>query len=723
MKIEKITIQNFRSYYGENLIEFNDGLTLVIGDNGDGKTTFFEVLEWLFDTRDAENKADNRNYPNFISAKRLSELSDDEKDVVRVEMLFDHDGKKLVEKQFIFSKDGDKVNIIDFHFKGYENIGSEREEIKGNKLLERCFDTAIRKYCLFKGESELNIFNNQEAMNLLLKYFSDIKDFDTYLKFTEYAEAESKKQAEKILKKDATNEKKINSLNDEIDEQNKSLAKIQTELNNNETETRKYTGFISNIEKNANISSALNDLNNRLDSLREKQKNLNDTVNENYTIRLLDDKWILCGFSEIFKDYQNKIYSVSKEKRRIEDEVKRQEGIVEGKQEVIDEFINTFAEGIIPLSVNVPDEYTMRDMINDEICKVCGREAKKGTEAYNFMVNKLNEFIKSQEPNQEPQEQSIFLNNFIRELEDFGRGSRDELGNLINLITENVNFNKTQKEEIEKLQNSINETVEEKIKLIAQSGNLTEQELTNQYHNITEWVSKKTDADKAIPLLKAKEEAILRKLAELQEEYYKIAKNSQGSIYVKIHTALEKINNAFNSAKNKNTDDFFKLLEEKSNQYLAKLNVEDFHGIIKLEQKILSNNEKTAKIVLRENHGNIIHNPNTALKTTVYMSVLFGIAEITNREREEDYPLIFDAPTSSFSDAKESDFFNVISGIKKQCIIFTKSFLIKTGSSGRNLLDINQIKSLNCTVYRIEKERPFDEKDLSTIRTTIEFIQ
>ena len=41
MRINKIIIKNFRSYYGENIFEFSKGLTLLIGDNGDGKTTFF----------------------------------------------------------------------------------------------------------------------------------------------------------------------------------------------------------------------------------------------------------------------------------------------------------------------------------------------------------------------------------------------------------------------------------------------------------------------------------------------------------------------------------------------------------------------------------------------------------------------------------------------------------------------------------------------------------
>ena len=50
MIIKNIRIRNFRSYYGENSFDFSNGLTLIIGDNGDGKTTFFEALQWLFNT-------------------------------------------------------------------------------------------------------------------------------------------------------------------------------------------------------------------------------------------------------------------------------------------------------------------------------------------------------------------------------------------------------------------------------------------------------------------------------------------------------------------------------------------------------------------------------------------------------------------------------------------------------------------------------------------------
>src|SRR5690606_29072370 len=102
---------------------------------------------------------------------------------------------------------------------------------------------------------------------------------------------------------------------------------------------------------------------------------------------------------------------------------------------------------------------------------------------------------------------------------------------------------------------------------------------------------------------------------------------------------------------------FLLLLEDKANQYLGKLNIEGFYGII----RFIKAADGTVRIALQDQNDRLITNPNQALKTTLYMSVLFAVSDMTAIKRENDYPLIFDAPTSSFSPQKESDFFKVIS--------------------------------------------------------------
>ena len=107
----------------------------------------------------------------------------------------------------------------------------------------------------------------------------------------------------------------------------------------------------------------------------------------------------------------------------------------------------------------------------------------------------------------------------------------------------------------------------------------------------------------------------------------------------------------------------------------------------------------------------------------MYMSVLFAISKITTLKRDEDYPLIFDAPTSSFGEFKEDVFYNIIDQIDKQCIIFTKDLLNFDRESGTRKLDYDKINQLSCSVYRIRKQEGYDEEDLSTIRTITEKIK
>ena len=105
------------------------------------------------------------------------------------------------------------------------------------------------------------------------------------------------------------------------------------------------------------------------------------------------------------------------------------------------------------------------------------------------------------------------------------------------------------------------------------------------------------------------------------------------------------------------------------------------------------------------------------------MALLFAVAKLTTLKHENDYPLIFDAPTSSFGGFKEDTFYNVIDTIDKQCVIVTKDLLNIDKTTGQKALDFDTINKLSCSVYRIEKVEPFNDKDLSTIQTVVKPIR
>ena len=147
---------------------------------------------------------------------------------------------------------------------------------------------------------------------------------------------------------------------------------------------------------------------------------------------------------------------------------------------------------------------------------------------------------------------------------------------------------------------------------------------------------------------------------------------------------------------------------------VTKSGTNDFKGTIRILEKANGQGEA----VLMNSDNTRIFNPNTALRTTYLMSVLFAIGKLATQRSETEFPLIFDAPTSSFTDAKETEFFNVISNLDKQVVIVTKSFL-KESSDGNLVLDQNKVNEVSGRVFRIEKKKPFDDKDLATIQTVI----
>ena len=176
MIIKEIRIKNFRSYYGDNnVFEFSDGLTLILGDNGDGKTTFFEALEWLFKT---ELDRGNQELEN-VSEMRKSKLEIGDMDEVSVFMSFEHNGFKSVEKSFTFERTGvSSFRAGKVNYTGYEDTDSGREQVSGKLLVNRCYDAFIQRFSMFKGESRLDVFDDKTALKTLVDKFSDIRAFD-----------------------------------------------------------------------------------------------------------------------------------------------------------------------------------------------------------------------------------------------------------------------------------------------------------------------------------------------------------------------------------------------------------------------------------------------------------------------------------------------------------------------------------------------------------------
>ncbi len=716
MIIKNITIENFRSYYRVNSIEIGNGLTLIIGANGDGKTTFYEALEWLFDTVDNMPKVDTK----YISKKRSAELVEMDSAHVRVSMTYLNDGnQRTVQKSFKFTKSlSGEISISNYSHELYIQNGTENEVKEGElaiRFFNRDFAPSIRKYCLFKGEHELNIFNKEEAMSYLIETFSQIRDFDPYLGFMKEAKRMAELATDHAIKADKKNSIAAKNLRLKISEEEKQIGTFEEELKKAINEKVNFQTLLEDLEKNKEASSALVDINSRLENLKAEKDKIQRSINENYTFRLLDEMWILMGFEPIAQEYRELVGKLDQEQRR--QQSKHDQEV--GAKKLVATIQKELSQGHVPLAINVPDENTMREMIDDEFCKVCNRPAPKGSDPYNYMKSRLEQFLASQKENDEQEEiEPLFKTAFIKELSDRYSVLHNNMNFLVrlnNYIDRAIQENLKKHLDVDKYSLNIERDEDRKKQILAQTEGLTEDQLVSAYNNISEWWKARTDAERQSEILQKKIENHQSKLDEYNEEYSKISENSSAAMYGRSSQAIRRILEAFITAKRRNKRDFLNQLEEVANKYLALLNKGDFRGYAQIEEKA----DNSAEMILIDTDGTRIYNPNTALKTTMYMSLLFAVAKLTTIKHENDYPLIFDAPTSSFTAAKESDFFGVIAGIKKQTIIVTKSFLTED-TEGNSKLDIERLNNIEAKKYRIEKKRPFNERDLSTIQTTVE---
>lgn len=721
MIIKEIIIKNFRSYYGENKFEFSDGLTLVIGDNGDGKTTFFDALQWLFNTSVENNSIDN------VSEMCKSELEVGETDETSVSMTFDHDGEKRIEKRFSF----ERISETSFRpqpitFRGFEANGAERGVVNGKTLIDRCFDAFIQRYSMFKGEATLNVFNNPAALKELVDKFSDIRKFDELLTMA----ASMEEKSNKAYTKECSSDKKIageaKSLESQLTRVSGEIFNKKKEIKEKENSVSVFSSKLEKLEKNQETSERYNEIATRLKNLKEKASKLSAQISMvDKNTALLDKLWVLCAFPPILKEFKTKSSALSKEKRKQSDDFLKQTAKEQGKQEALDELCGVLEGGATKLPWYLPDQETMEEMINDHICKVCGRPAPEGSEAFKFMLAKLNEYkehaaakLNAQKGKEDKKEKELFSSRYVEEIHSLSirlsGGKEEQVANIRTDIYDRLNLEERLKSDLDALRVKIQDTEDEKARLLIQAGNVSEEILQKNFTDVKGMFEQKGRAETRLVELRAELKELTTQRDDLQKKFDELnPQSNQVKVYRDVHRTFEAIAKAFNSAKKENLRRFLSALEDRANEYLDSLSANDFHGEIRLRQTA----DESTEIRLFSSNGTEVKNPSGSQETVMYMSVLFAISDFSDEKRDENYPLIFDAATSSFGDSKEEEFYNVIDKLNKQCIIVTKDFITK------GQLRLDDIDKLTCGVYRIQKAPNFDGRNMATIRTQVEKIK
>jgi DNA sulfur modification protein DndD len=348
MIIKKVTIENYMCYYGVNHFEFANGLNIILGENGEGKTKFFEALEWLF-------KGGDRNLDLIASAKKLDEIAVGESFVVKVTIQVEqYEEHRYLSRSFNITKDSElDCTTSKPYFEGIEeNKKGERSQVDAERLLGQVFPNEIRKYSLFKGESELNVFENDDALINLINLFSDAKYYEKYAEKGKSLRLAAEEAVTAAAKRNTSNQKKYERIERELNEKRRNRTNFLKLIESEESQLIKLNGELQKAEKFVDNAEALEIVNNRIKKIEDDISTQLGSIQERYTTYLFDDGWILSGFEPVFEKFKEKVNALNTERRFLQRQHDLEEGRKQGARENVISFLTTHYPWILTYLTN-----------------------------------------------------------------------------------------------------------------------------------------------------------------------------------------------------------------------------------------------------------------------------------------------------------------------------------------------------------------------------------
>jgi hypothetical protein len=693
MRIKQIVITNYQSYYEKNIFNFVEGLNIIHGANQHGKTKFFEAIEWLF--TDSNSK---QNLERLLSKKaRHTEMRDGIDVKVSVRLTVSQDNEiKIIEKSFIASNDGENINISQPILTGIreEEMG-ERYHVDFPKILrDQIFDYRIREYSMFKGETDLKVFKSKEALSKLIGMFSDATLLKKYIPKSKYFVSRAEDAITKAGKKNAREEKNYTFLNSQISTYRREIFDRDTErkqheinIEKNNTSIDRYENIIDNAEAYQTISHRINTKENEINKLKGIVRDA-----ENYTQDLFDRNWLLVSYQTIFEQYKTKISKISKNKRQLENDY--QQKIGEKKA------LENLKNGIIPLPIGAPTRLHMEEMIDAELCKVCNREAKKDSEAHNFMNNRLQEYIEAVEKNV-VEKKYLFKNTFINSLTKLSDSQDENIANIINMehkIAENFEFVEKRKIIINKKIKEKEKEEEERAKVIG--GPEIENvggaaNILQDFKGLNRNIKEEEESLRRIKnIIKIKTEQLI----EFENEKNQIDIVNVAGYLMKTHELLKDILTITAETTEKEFSSLVINLERQANEIYQSTNEGGYTGKLKLYKSKVGD-EVQVEFKVLDNFNNPF-DMSGSQEVLAHTSLLLAISKMVKNEANESYPLILDAPLSTFDNNKYPSFFNSFRENTDQCIILVKDFIKE---------DENKNLSIDKNFYKkeIQKDKSF----------------
>jgi DNA sulfur modification protein DndD len=283
-------------------------------------------------------------------------------------------------------------------------------------------------------------------------------------------------------------------------------------------------------------------------------------------------------------------------------------------------------------------------------------------------------------------------------------------------IKELFEFNNERKKDIEELNDQLEKEKSERGRILGNSS-AAEEKLIDVLKNYNAWQRDLKDRNQDQVDYNTKLKNIEAELKLKRAEKDKVDTSSANSFLIITRNILRDIETIFIDTKEKKFDEFIDKLQTKSNNFFKTINIDAFTGTIVFSRRNKIN--RTIVEVELQEDGRTFYKPNQSLLTSMHISILFAISELASEIKEENFPMIFDAPTSSFGENKTAQFLNLIFETENQKILLIKDFL-QTDKASKTLSIKKEFENVKRNkAFWVKLDRPFDPNNLKTINTQV----
>lgn len=708
MKINSITINNFQSYYEEQTIEFGDGLNLIIGNGGKGKSKLFNAFYWvlfgkIYVTSEGWCTTDDLYLSShkalhkfeYINKKALYDAKIDGKVdcYVQLDLTDDKDHNYIIERQASAIRqpvqEWDKPeswNVSPSSLKVTYDVATGTKNVNGimaESIITDLFPEGIRGYIWFQGESLDSLIDFRKKQNLkdAVRHISYYPYYEKLTAIISKAKAKIESQESRKLREANKQNSEIRSLILKIDflrgkiqteEENKkkyenNIAQIEIALADDETKMQGLAGFSKLIKDYDECEKEILRINNQLTEIDNSQRSL------------LPSLWILRGTDKL----------IEKSKEIISSHVELETSVPEKKY--IDE----------------PSRAKLEDILNkDHQCFVCGSPVDEAhPHAVEWILNRLRmqeEYYKELDDFRNNLEFSKQFNMLVGKIQDYPDFVLRSLKGI------DRQFQETE-EEMDRLIAKRRKQLEKKTELDKQIENVKQKYGVDPHREastvpiLTSNIrASRGNLEKQRKLLESCKSAIsdyTRQQQDAERELNSMGANNTGTVTQVAETEWKHISTFLEAVckdvQEKARKELLKKIEERANEFYEKFTEHDkgYKGRVEIDEDYTITFD-----------GGL----NTSHEDRKKMSIINALLSLNQDALQTYYPFISDAPTSSFDPSTTHKYLLGIKDIFGQSIIMTKD--VEVGSDKyRDLYNqdnVSRIFQLDSQIYRDDAKEP-----------------